>query len=102
MLVVKIELHSAITGKVTEIGRMHIVNDGTGDVERGNYNVELMRRGTERKVQRFGRVTNHARLSYSVWRLVSKALAAVGFDDGEKIDEAGERETMRYRDGRKS
>ena len=28
MLVVRIELHSAVTGKVTEIGRMTITNDG--------------------------------------------------------------------------
>jgi hypothetical protein len=32
MLVVRVELHSAVTGKVTELGRMIVANDGTGDV----------------------------------------------------------------------
>ena len=30
MIVVRVELHSAITGAVTELARMRICNDGTG------------------------------------------------------------------------
>lgn len=79
MIVVKVELHSAITGKVSEIGRMHIVNNGTGDHRVGNYIVRLMRRGTTHRVQKTGSVENHARLSRPVWDLVVKALTSVGF-----------------------
>ncbi len=79
MIVVKIELHSAITGEVSEIGRMHIVNDASGDSTRGNYATALMRRGTTATVQRRGVVKGHARLAYSVWVLVAKALAGLGF-----------------------
>lgn len=74
MLLVKVELHSAITGKVTEIGRMKIFNDGTGDKETGNYGVQLMRRGTIDTVQREASVIGHKRLSSPVWSLVKKAL----------------------------
>jgi hypothetical protein len=76
MLVVKIELHSAITGKITEIGRANIINNGTGTHKRGNYDVEIMRRGTMDKVQRRGSVTDYPRLSYTVWELVRRALVA--------------------------
>lgn len=76
MIIVKIELHSAITGRVTEIGRMRLCNDGTSDnATRGAYNVEVMRRGTD-KVQKRGRVENYPRLAYSVWELVRRALVA--------------------------
>lgn len=76
MLVIKIELHSANTGKVTEIGRANIINNGTGTSKRGNYDVEIMRRGTTDKVQRRGSVTDYPRLSYTVWELVRRALVA--------------------------
>lgn len=77
MLVVKVELHSAITGEVSEIGRMRIINDGTAPDRRGNYNIELMRRGANHRVQRSGRVFDHPRLTQSVWQLVAKALESV-------------------------
>lgn len=77
MLVVKVELHSAITGQVSEIGRMVIYNDGTGTKDRGNYVTNLLRKGTTDKVQRRGFVTNYPRLSYSVWELVKRALTTV-------------------------
>lgn len=87
MIVVKIELHSAITGQIEEIGRMYIANDGTGGMAaRGNYDVRVMRQGateeyeswasvTER-AQRRARVENYPRLSLSVWELVRRALDA--------------------------
>jgi len=91
MLVVRIELHSAITGKVTEIGRMIVSNDGkTLDPKVGNYDVRLARRGVEdnarilAKPQRHGRVEGHARLSLPVWSLVAKALSAIGFEANPK------------------
>jgi hypothetical protein len=76
MLVVKIELHSAITGKVSEIGRMHIINNGHGTHERGEYDVEIMRKETTDKVQRRGMVRDYPRQAYTVWELVRRALVA--------------------------
>lgn len=77
MLIVRIELHSAVTGKISEIGRMRIYNDGTGDGRRGNYVVERMRRGKPKTVQRTGRVDNYPRQSLPVWKLVRRAIDAV-------------------------
>ncbi len=82
MLVVKVELHSALTGLVTEIGRAYIANDGTGSDESGNYKVAVCRKGSTRKPwgedavapTREGRVDGYPRLSYPVWRLVCRAL----------------------------
>jgi len=77
MIVVRVELHSAVTGSVTEIGRMTLSNDGTGGERFGSYDVELMRRGTIDKVHNKARVERHARKSLSVWILVRKALVAL-------------------------
>jgi len=79
MLVVKIEMHSARTGKITELGNMIIANDGTGEPNRGNYNVIVGRRGQHwrtapKRPVRTGRVENFPRNAYSVWRLVLRAL----------------------------
>lgn len=75
MIVVKIELHSAIhPSRSKEIGRMVISNDGTGTDELGSYNVELMRRGTKDKVLRQGLIQNYPRHAYTVWELVRRAL----------------------------
>ena len=79
MIVVRVELHSAITGKITEIGRMDIYNDGTShSAAQGNYVSRLYRRTkTFSKVLRTGKILNHPRLSQSVWKLVAKALTSV-------------------------
>lgn len=77
MIVVKVELHSAQTGKATEIGKMFIVNDGKGSKRRRNYIVAVTRRRNSCVVQRRGEVKNHPSLSVSVWTLVRKALQAV-------------------------
>ena len=41
MLIVKIELHSAVTGQVKTVATGKIVNTGTGSPTQGNYRVEL-------------------------------------------------------------
>jgi hypothetical protein len=87
MIVVRVELHSAITGEVTEIGRAVIDNIG-GTANFGHYRVRTVRgRGgdqLERSMRsgqftREGRVLGHARLKLHVWHLVGKALAAIGY-----------------------
>lgn len=82
MIVVKVELHSAITGKITEIGRMLIANDGTGSHRLGQYHVRLLKRGSDPEkmnVSKTGYVLNHARLSRPVWDLVGRAINVLGF-----------------------
>lgn len=78
MIVVKIELHSARTGKVTELGRLHIANDGTGTKSRGNYNVTKIGKRRRKLPPVTARVENFPRLSYSVFRLLRRALEAIG------------------------
>lgn len=79
MIIVKVELHSAITGEVTEIGRAAICNAGTGTAKRGDYSVHVCRRGSTdwRNPIRLGEVNNYPRLSYNVWRLIIRALKCV-------------------------
>lgn len=90
MLVVKIELHSAVTGKVSTIGKMIIGNMGTGTEARGDYRVAVGKKPTARDKLgglrwqgldqiwlhplREGEVKDYPRLSYNVWRLVIRAL----------------------------
>jgi len=83
MLVVRVELHSAITGKVTELARMDIANVG-GTAQRGDYYVSVMRgRSREalamRKAHRNGQVKDYPRLRLHVWNLVFRALESVGY-----------------------
>ncbi len=86
MIVVRIELHSAVTGKVTEIGKMLIANRG-GNAHRGDYAARVLRRQEialdldaefreweQEPFTREGTVFDYPRLSYNVWRLVSRAL----------------------------
>ena len=83
MIVVRVELHSAQDGRVTELARAHIANVG-GTATSGDYAAAILRgrntaalnRGT---VQRRGKVTGHARQALHVWHLVAKALVAMGY-----------------------
>lgn len=81
MIVVKVELHSAITGEVTELGRTIIANTG-GTHDRGDYTAKVGRKGCTdnrtlwEKPLREGKVTDYPRLSYNVWRLVIRGLKA--------------------------
>jgi hypothetical protein len=88
MIVVRVELHSAITGQVTELARMHICNRGDGTTTVGNYKVSTLR-GRHRAaldkgvVHRAGEVLGHARLKLHVWNLVARALLAMGYSRGQ-------------------
>lgn len=83
MLVVTVALHSARTGKTEVLGQAIIDNTsggGTGrHAARADYRVRVGRKGSDlraiaEKPQREGEVRNYPRLSYSVWRLVIRAL----------------------------
>ena len=87
MIVVKVELHSAITGQQSEIARMVIDNIG-GDETRGDYRCRTYRGRDERSLTlamlrnnttREARVHGHRRLALHVWHLVAKALIALEY-----------------------
>lgn len=91
MIVVKVELWSAVTGEQMEIARMVIDNIG-GTVSSGDYRARTLK-GRSRealvralnnipmRVQREGRVSGHARLREHVWNLVAKALKSMSYGD---------------------
>lgn len=85
MLVVRVELWSAITGEKSEIARMHICNEGGNDTGTvGHYGCQTFRgRDADAlarlQVQRKGKVANHRRLDLHVWHLVGKALTSMGY-----------------------
>lgn len=86
MIVVKVELWSAVTGVKTELARMHIANTGVSSGPSiGNYIVQTLKgRSTDQLnlgvVQREGRVMAWPRLDRHVWRLVAAALKDMGYD----------------------
>jgi len=97
MIVVKVELVPHGIGTQIELGRMVIANDATRD--NGplvDYVVKLGRKGQAnsnavyRKPQRFGVIKEHKRLALSVWVLVAKALASVGFNPVSKVIESSQ------------
>lgn len=85
MIVIRVELHSANTGKVTELARALIVNDGTGTMQRRNYIARTLRGRSKDQLDK-RTVSREARLNYwpserlHVWRLVCSALCAMGYD----------------------
>ena len=88
MIVVRVELHSAISGEVTEIARAYVDNIG-GSMQSGDYRVRTLNGRSERAldrgiVQREGRVFGHARLREHVWNLVAKALSSCGYGGAGK------------------
>jgi hypothetical protein len=96
MIVVRVELHGARTGRVLELGTVIIDNVGGTDT-RGDYRTRAYRKGTwarfmgyvqpapawalvrKAKPSREGSVTNHPRLSAPIWTLVRKGLESMGY-----------------------
>lgn len=84
MIVVRVELHSAITGEISELARMIITNTGDGGKRRGNYaGATLIGRSTaaldRRTVSKIGKIENWPRLDKHVWNLVAAMLANMGY-----------------------
>lgn len=87
MIIVKVELLSAITGETTELAKMHIINDGTGSSAKGNYTATSYRGRSKEQldkafVMKITKVTNWPRLQLHVWNLVHKALHNLGYTNG--------------------
>lgn len=89
MIVVRVELRSAATGKVSEIARAIIYNDGTGTLTCGNYTTfmapgviethNMIPAAIYRKKRRESKVLNYPRASKHVWNLVARCLGAMGY-----------------------
>lgn len=98
MLVVRVELHSAITGDVSEIARMIIANDGTGTRTTGNYWARAAKGDTkavpqgehaesmipaaimhESRKLRHVEVKDYPRTAKHVWNLVARVLAEMKY-----------------------
>ena len=72
MLIVRIELHSAVTGQVTTIATGKIVNTGTGSSTQGNYRIEL--RDAAGRVWKRGHIEGFPRMRLLAWDLFYRAL----------------------------
>jgi hypothetical protein len=83
MILVRIELHSAITGEATHLGTMVIANDGTGSNELRNYDATLITKDLKRG--RSVKILNHPSPRVSIWYLVSKAIKALYKDAPAEI-----------------
>jgi hypothetical protein len=90
MIIIRVELWSAVTGQVTELARMGIDNiSGGGNVRsyrcrtwRGRSFDALnkaMLSDSPKAITREGNVENHRSLDLHVWHLVAKALARMGY-----------------------
>ena len=76
MIVVKVELHSALTGQITLLGKALIANTGTGTATRGNYWMDLMGRNNVAMKDRV-RIENWPRKAKHPWALVARMLREV-------------------------
>ena len=64
--------------KVIPLGSLTIANDGTSRTQwEANYNVTQHSKDSQRNVRK-ARVERHRRRDVSIWRLVHKALEALG------------------------
>ena len=76
MLVVKVELHSAVDGSVVEIGRANISNDGTGTHDVGNYLVDVFEYNGKYKGYKTGKST-HKRYGAPAMEMVASCISSV-------------------------
>jgi hypothetical protein len=91
MIVVRVELWSAVSGEVSELARMTI--DNIGETQQlGDYRARTLRgRSADAlhkamlagSVQREAKVLRHPRLREHVWNLVAKALANLSYGDAK-------------------
>jgi hypothetical protein len=102
MIVVRVELWSAVNGSRRELARMRIANDGETtlrDLKLGTYRGETLRGRSSAAldagaVQRKGKVQDWPREALHVWNLVAAMLSAMGYgrktaprEDLERVDD---------------
>lgn len=79
MIVIKVELHSAITGKVTKLAQMDIHNDGTGTDDLCDYEGRILKKPHFNTITRDAKVIGHRRKQLTVWHLIAKMLKNMGY-----------------------
>lgn len=88
MIIVRVELLSAITGKTTELARMHIINDESGNDNSRNYK-GISFRGRDKSMLNLGTVQKEASLKnwkskqFHIWNLVRAMLTNLGYTQGQ-------------------
>lgn len=81
MIALPFIMKSARDGRVYEVGRLTITNDGTGTKLLGNYDFIIV--GEDGNPYRRGRVERYPRSNVSRWRLIQRCLnQAFGLDSG--------------------
>ena len=84
MIIVTVELLSAVTGEQKTLAQMDICNTGEGTHRKGNY-IAVTHRGRDaislarRTPQRSCEVKDWPRLDKHVWNLVQTALTGMGY-----------------------
>jgi hypothetical protein len=78
MLVLRLELwpHGDPT-KAQTLGILHVINDGTGDVKKGNYNIRAWGKRLNGKPWKTGHINNWPRLRYHGWHLIKECLNSI-------------------------
>jgi len=87
MIVVRVELHSAVTRKITELARLHICNEGGTDtlrdygiyVARGRDKEALDRSAASRSWVHTGKITGWQSQRWHGWNLVLAGLLSAGY-----------------------
>jgi hypothetical protein len=85
MIVVTVELHSAVDGRVELLGKAIIGNDLTGTPTRGNYRAFFGRahqddlKAIYLRPQRSSTVLNYPRRALNVWYLLARALHGANY-----------------------
>ena len=87
MIIIRVELWSAVTGQKTELARMAICNesgggnlrDYSGKTYRGRDEEALTRSMVNDTVTKRGEVLGHPALKQHIWNLVAKMLTNMGY-----------------------
>ena len=75
MIVVKIELHSAISKEVTLLGEILISNDGTGTEHQGNYDAIFYKKDS--KIWKREKLFSFPRKRLNVFYLLQRVLMKI-------------------------
>lgn len=84
MIVVTVHLVSAIDGSVQQLAQMHIANDGTGTLQKRNYDAYTLRGRSAEAFktivkQKEARLENWPSDRLHIWNLVTALLVKMGY-----------------------
>ena len=88
MLVVKIELHSAVTGEIKTVATGTICNTGTGSPTQGNYRIDL--RDAAGRLWKRGYIEGFPRKRLLAWDLMYRGLRKLVGNRNPTLDSAGD------------